>query len=103
MNAIIEPNPTDLHATIKLGIDADAKWFYVGRHLDRDAAPNVAGVCDAITRKNKQSFMSSVSEPKGSHPLANSMRGLFFHFPLFFTKSGDFGQRKFKLLRNRIS
>jgi transposase len=31
MNAITEPNPTELHATIKLGIDAHAKWFYVAR------------------------------------------------------------------------
>ena len=27
-------NPTELQATIKLGIDAHAKWFYVGRQLD---------------------------------------------------------------------
>ena len=34
MNAITEPHPTELHATIKLGIDAHAKWFYVARQLD---------------------------------------------------------------------
>ena len=26
-----EPNPTEPHATIKLGIDAHAKWFHVAR------------------------------------------------------------------------
>ena len=34
-------NPTEVHATIKLGIDAHAKWFYVGRQLDGDS--DVAG------------------------------------------------------------
>ncbi|MBL9152827.1 MAG: hypothetical protein JNK37_10090 [Verrucomicrobiales bacterium] len=34
MNAITEPNPTELHATIKLGIDAHAKRLYVARQLD---------------------------------------------------------------------
>ena len=34
MKTITEPNPTELHATIKLGIDAHAKWFYVARQLD---------------------------------------------------------------------
>jgi hypothetical protein len=27
MNAITEPNPAELHVTIKLGIDAHAKWL----------------------------------------------------------------------------
>ena len=36
MNAITEPNPTELHATIKLGIDAHAKWFPVARQLAVD-------------------------------------------------------------------
>ena len=34
MNAITEPNPTEVHVTIKLGIDAHAKWFYVGLQVD---------------------------------------------------------------------
>ena len=34
MNAITKPNPTEVHVTIKLGIDAHAKWFYVGRQVD---------------------------------------------------------------------
>ena len=34
MNATTELNPTEPHATIKLGIDAHAKWFYVARQLD---------------------------------------------------------------------
>jgi hypothetical protein len=83
MNAITEPNPTELHATIKLGIDAHAKWLYVARQLDGATLPNVARVCDAITRKNKQSFNEPVSVPLGSNPHLNSMRGLFFRFPLF--------------------
>ena len=29
MNTKTQPNPTELPATIKLGIDAHAKWFYV--------------------------------------------------------------------------
>jgi len=29
-----EPNPTELHASIKLGIDAHAKWYYVARQVD---------------------------------------------------------------------
>jgi hypothetical protein len=33
-HAITELNPTELHATIKLGIDAHAKWFYVARQVD---------------------------------------------------------------------
>lgn len=36
MNTITEPDPTEIHATIKLGIDAYAKWFYVGRQHDGD-------------------------------------------------------------------
>ena len=28
------PNSTEPHATIKLGIDAHAKWYYVARQLD---------------------------------------------------------------------
>jgi hypothetical protein len=28
------PNSTEPHATIKLGIDAHAKWFYVARQID---------------------------------------------------------------------
>ena len=34
MNTHTQINPNELHATIKLGIDAHAKWFYVGRQLD---------------------------------------------------------------------
>ena len=34
MNANTKSNPTELHTTIKLGIDAHAKWFYVARQLD---------------------------------------------------------------------
>jgi len=34
MNTHTQINPTELPATIKLGIDAHAKWFYVGRQLD---------------------------------------------------------------------
>ena len=37
MNTHTQINPTELHATIKLGIDAHAKWFYVGRQLDGDS------------------------------------------------------------------
>ncbi len=33
MNAITEPDSTELHATIKLGFDAHAKWFYVAPQL----------------------------------------------------------------------
>jgi len=83
MNTHTQLNPTELHATIKLGIDAHAKWFYVGRQLDGATLPNVAGVCDEITRKNKQSFNETVSVPLGANPHLNSMRGLFFCFPLF--------------------
>ena len=38
MNTHTQTNPTELHATIKLGIDAHAKWFYVGRQLNGDSA-----------------------------------------------------------------
>jgi len=34
MNTKEQPNPTELQATIKLGIDAHAKWFYVARQVD---------------------------------------------------------------------
>lgn len=34
MNTKTKSNSTELHDTIKLGIDAHAKWFYVGRQLD---------------------------------------------------------------------
>ena len=34
MNTITESNPTEPCQSIKLGIDAHAKWFYVGRQLD---------------------------------------------------------------------
>jgi hypothetical protein len=34
MKTITQPNPTEHHATIKRGIDAHAKWFYVARQLD---------------------------------------------------------------------
>ncbi len=34
MKTITEPNPTEPHAAIKLGIDAHAKWFYVARQLE---------------------------------------------------------------------
>jgi len=34
MKTTTQSNPTELHATIKLGIDAHAKWFYVARQLD---------------------------------------------------------------------
>jgi hypothetical protein len=34
MKTTTESNPTEVHATIKLGIDAHAKWFYVARQLD---------------------------------------------------------------------
>ena len=34
MNTKTQPNPTELPATIKLGIDAHAKWFYVACQLD---------------------------------------------------------------------
>jgi hypothetical protein len=37
MKTTTQPNPTELHATIKLGIDAHAKWFYVGRQVDGDS------------------------------------------------------------------
>ena len=29
-----EPNPGGTHESIKLGIDAHAKWYYVGRQVD---------------------------------------------------------------------
>ncbi len=34
MKTTNQSNPTELYATIKLGIDAHAKWFYVARQLD---------------------------------------------------------------------
>ena len=34
MNTNTESNPTELHATIKLGIDAHAKGFYVTCQID---------------------------------------------------------------------
>lgn len=34
MKTRTEPNPTETHETIKLGIDAHAKWYYVGRQVD---------------------------------------------------------------------
>jgi len=34
MNTNTESNPTETCQSIKLGIDAHAKWFYVGRQLD---------------------------------------------------------------------
>ena len=34
MNSKTRSNPTDTFETIKLGIDAHAKWFYVARQLD---------------------------------------------------------------------
>jgi hypothetical protein len=34
MNAKTESNPTESCETIKLGIDAHAKWYYVGRQVD---------------------------------------------------------------------
>ncbi len=34
MNAKTESNPTETCETIKLGIDAHAKWYYVGRQVD---------------------------------------------------------------------
>jgi len=34
MKTTTQPNPTGHHATIKRGIDAPAKWFYVARQLD---------------------------------------------------------------------
>jgi hypothetical protein len=34
MKTTTQSNPTEAHATIKLGIDAHAKWFYVTRQLD---------------------------------------------------------------------
>ena len=34
MNTKTKSNPTETCETIKLGIDAHAKWFYVGRQLD---------------------------------------------------------------------
>lgn len=42
MNAITEANPTELHATIKLGIDVHAKRVYVARQLD-GAPPKRSG------------------------------------------------------------
>ena len=83
MKSHTQINRTELHATIKLGIDAHAKWFYVGRQLDVATLPNVARVCDAITRKDKQSFNETVSVPLGSNPQPNPMRDVFSHFPLF--------------------
>lgn len=37
MNAITEPNPTELHGTMKLQINAFAKWFDVARQLEGDS------------------------------------------------------------------
>jgi len=34
MNAKTKSNPTETRQSIKLGIDAHAKWFHVGRQLD---------------------------------------------------------------------
>jgi len=34
MNPNTESNSTETCQSIKLGIDAHAKWFYVGRQLD---------------------------------------------------------------------
>ena len=34
MNTHTQPNLTERHATINLGLDAHAKWFRVGRRLD---------------------------------------------------------------------
>ena len=34
MNTKEQTNPTELLATIKLGIDAHAKWFYMARQVD---------------------------------------------------------------------
>ena len=37
INTKIQLNPTELHATVKLGIDAHAKWFWIPRLLDGDS------------------------------------------------------------------
>ena len=42
MNTKTESNPTESFQSIKLGIDAHAKWYYVGRQVD-GATPQVAG------------------------------------------------------------
>ncbi len=34
MNTDEQPNPTEWQATITLGINAPAKWFYVARQVD---------------------------------------------------------------------
>jgi hypothetical protein len=34
MNANTKFNPTETCETVKLGIDAHAKWYYVGRQVD---------------------------------------------------------------------
>ena len=34
MNTTTKSDPTETCETIKFGIDAHAKWFYVGRQLD---------------------------------------------------------------------
>lgn len=37
MNTHTQIDSAELHATIELGIDDHAKWFYIGRQLDRDS------------------------------------------------------------------
>ena len=49
MNAKTKSNPTETCESIKLGIDAHAKWYYVGRQVD-GAAPQpvqliLIGIC----------------------------------------------------------
>ena len=39
MKTTTESDLTEIHATIKLGIDADGKWFYVTRQLDGVSRP----------------------------------------------------------------
>ena len=65
MNTPTQINPSELHATIKLGIDARAKWFYVGRQLDGATRQRVQKM--TFDGQELLSLEGGGLEPRGPH------------------------------------
>ena len=60
MNNKTELNSTETHATIKLGIDAHAKWFYVARQVDGATPQPVrkSPIGDSSSRPNTRALQN---------------------------------------------
>ena len=87
MNTKSKSNPTESYETIKLGIDAHAKWYYVARQLD-GATPQPV---QKMTFEGAVALRGQTAGPRRRSP--HLLRGRGFRLPPAPQTRGDGGEQ----------